>query len=60
MLIDCDRCQMRDIGCGECVVSALLTIDLELGEPEQSALHALADAGLVPPLRLMLPDAEAS
>lgn len=30
MLIDCDRCRMRDIACDECVVSALIT---ERGAP---------------------------
>jgi hypothetical protein len=60
MLIDCDRCQMRDIACGDCVVGALLSIDVELDEPERRALHVLASAGMVPPLRLALPAAEAS
>ena len=140
MLIDCDRCEMRDIACTDCVVGVLITAgDLqsadrrmppgtpsarpgasgadrvgpaagrgaratgrgpgitdrggpsrnrradaadksqpgaapsgeaaaaaaaeppgapgpEIGEPERRALHTLAAAGLVPPLRLVLPD----
>ena len=116
MLIDCDRCEMRDIACADCVVGVLITAadaqsaergmppgapsarpaapatgrarqargaDLagparpgaaapaeaaatgaahqpgapgaEIGEPERQALHTLAAAGLVPPLRLVLP-----
>ncbi len=64
MLIDCDRCQMRDIACGDCVVGALLGLDVEMapeiGEPERCALRTLAEAGMVPPLRLVLPEANAS
>jgi hypothetical protein len=80
VLIDCDRCEMRDIACDDCVVGALITQqDLpgprepraadqpaeaqgtgrpgpEIGEPERRALRTLASAGLVPPLRLVLPD----
>jgi hypothetical protein len=55
MLIDCDRCAMRDIACEDCVVSALLgpaARPPEIGEAEQRALRVLADARLVPPLRL--------
>jgi hypothetical protein len=58
MLIDCDRCTMRDIACADCVVTVLL------GPPgaarpgfdpdEEAALGVLADSGLVPPLRLTL------
>ena len=60
MLIDCDRCEMRDIACGDCVVRTLLGTEVELGEPERRALRTLADAGMVPPLRLALPEAHAS
>lgn len=60
MLIDCDRCEMRDIACGNCVVATLLELDVELGEPERRALRTLADAGMVPPLRLTLPEAKVS
>jgi len=60
VLIDCDRCEMRDIACGDCVVGTLLGLDVEIGEPERQALRTLADAGMVPPLRFMLPEANAS
>jgi len=55
MLIECDRCVMRDIACDDCVVTALLTApgpDGELSAAERRALRVLADARLVPPLRL--------
>jgi hypothetical protein len=60
MLIDCDRCEMREIACKDCVVGALLSVEVEIEEPERRALRTLADAGMVPPLRLALPDAQAS
>jgi hypothetical protein len=56
MLIDCDTCVVKGPACGECVVSVLLgppKAELELDEAEQSALAALADAGMVPRLRLV-------
>jgi hypothetical protein len=53
MLIDCDGCVMRDVACGDCVVSFLLgPPDQRLDEAEQTALAVLAQGGLVPPLRL--------
>jgi hypothetical protein len=55
MLIECDRCVVRGAACSECVVPALLGApgpDGELGEAECRALRVLADARLVPPLRL--------
>jgi hypothetical protein len=55
MLIDCDRCEMRDIACPDCVVTALLGPagrQPEIGEEERRALRVLADAQLVSPLRL--------
>lgn len=55
MLIDCDRCEARDIACPDCVVTALLGMPArrrELDEDEHRALRVLADAKLVPPLRL--------
>lgn len=57
MLIDCDRCSMRDTtACDDCVVGVLLAIGpgpLELDDDEREALDALSDAGLVPRLRLV-------
>ena len=55
MLIECDRCVMRDIACSDCVVTALLPApgpDGELDEAEYRALRVLADARMIPPLRL--------
>jgi hypothetical protein len=55
MLIECDRCVMRDIACSDCVVTALLSMpgpDGELTGAERRALKVLADARMIPPLRL--------
>jgi hypothetical protein len=55
MLIECDRCVMRDIACPDCVVTVLLSAPdpgEELGEAERRALRVLADARMIPPLRL--------
>jgi hypothetical protein len=60
VLIECDRCVMRDIACDDCVVTALLDIDEQrarIGEPERRALRVLADARMVAPLRLRFPAA---
>ena len=55
--IDCDECLMRDIACSDCVVSLLLgpPETLVLEADEERALSALAEGGLVPPLRLVTP-----
>jgi hypothetical protein len=54
--VDCDSCVARGPACSDCVISVLIgtpggTVDLDAGE--QAALSALADSGLVPPLRLI-------
>jgi hypothetical protein len=63
MEIDCGRCEMRETGCRDCVVTALVPRKAagfspaapgHLGEAEVKALGVLADAGLVPPLRFSL------
>jgi len=55
MIIDCDTCTMRDLACSDCVVTVLLTIQerpiAEISPAEVDAISALADKGLVPPLR---------
>lgn len=56
MLIDCAACRVRELACNDCVVTVFLgepgeTTDLD--EIEHQALGALADQGLVPPLRLV-------
>lgn len=56
VLIDCDTCRMRDIACGDCVISLLLGApedSNDLDEVEAAAFGALAAGGLVPPLRLV-------
>ncbi len=56
MLIDCDGCAMRDLACGDCVVTVLLGApgaEIEVDEGERRALDVLADSGLVPRLRLV-------
>ena len=62
MLIDCGRCELRELACGNCLVTALPGRGEDsggaaaagrraLGAQELRALSALAAAGLVPPLR---------
>lgn len=56
MHIDCDTCAVRGPACGDCVVSVLLGAPpsgVELDETERQALDALAEAGMVPWLRLV-------
>lgn len=56
MIIDCDTCEVRDVACADCVVSALLGRPPgELDDTEAAAFEALAGSGLVPPLRLVAP-----
>jgi hypothetical protein len=53
--IDCDGCTARGLACGDCVVTVLLGAPpdgVELDEAERRAIAALADGGLIPPLRL--------
>lgn len=60
MLIDCNRCVARDLACADCVVSTLLGAPpgpLDLDDDEREAIDVLASSRLVPPLRLVLPDA---
>lgn len=55
MLIDCDTCLMRETTtCRDCVVMVLFSDGpLELDGHERAAIDTLADAGLVPRLRLV-------
>jgi hypothetical protein len=53
MIIDCDGCGVRGDACGDCVVAVLLGAPPDLQADEQRALGVLAEAGLVPPLRLV-------
>jgi len=61
VLIDCDTCEVRNIACSDCVVSVLLgqpapSAPVELDDAERAAIGALADSGLVPPLRMVRPN----
>ena len=54
--VDCGTCIARGAACSDCVVSVLLGASggvVDLDRDEQAALEALADSGLVPPLRLI-------
>ncbi len=57
MIIDCDACAMQHtVLCDDCVVTFILEDlpgTLELAPPELEAMATLAEAGLVPPLRLL-------
>ena len=54
--VDCASCVARGPACGDCVITVLLGAPpqgVELNHDEQAALSALAQSGLVPPLRLI-------
>ena len=56
MLIDCDTCSAQGLHCHDCVISVLLDAPpqhVELDSDEQIAFVSLAEAGLLPPLRLV-------
>lgn len=55
VIIDCDRCDVRPHACSDCVVSVLLGAPptVEWDETERRAVDALADAGMLPRLRLV-------
>lgn len=55
--IDCDTCVVRGLACHDCVVTVLLgpPPELTIDDEELRALEALAEGGLVPPLRLVEP-----
>ena len=55
MLIDCDTCAVRDLQCGDCVMTVLIGHPgvYDVSEGERAALDALADGGLVPRLQLV-------
>lgn len=53
--VNCDICIARGPACDDCVITVLLGAPggVDLDQDEQAALSALADSGLVPPLRLI-------
>jgi len=57
MLVDCQSCVMRDLACGDCVVSLLIGPIGGSIEEHKDSFEVLANAGLVPPLRLLTNDA---
>jgi hypothetical protein len=54
MTNECGRCEMRGIGCRDCAVTVIESQNVTdcLTQEQLRALRVLADAGLVPPLRL--------
>ena len=55
MLIDCEKCELRNVACADCVVSTMPTVPetgLEIGPLERRALGILAAAGMISPLRM--------
>lgn len=62
MLIDCNDCALQHTeACHDCVVTFILAESdaVEVDAEETSALGHLAEAGLVPPLRLVPVDRRA-
>ncbi|WP_410620054.1 hypothetical protein [Amycolatopsis sp. cmx-8-4] len=55
VVVDCDRCVVRGISCHDCVVTVLLGAPPAVGwdADERRAVAALADAGMVPRLRMV-------
>lgn len=54
--VDCANCRARGPACSGCVITALLgpiEAAVELGTDEVVALAALADGGLIAPLKLI-------
>jgi hypothetical protein len=60
MTIQCDRCEVRGLACGNCAATAIIGDEGDLGPAELRALRALADAGMIPPLRYVPRMARAS
>jgi hypothetical protein len=56
MTIECGRCEMRGMGCRDCASTVTETRNVTgcLSPEELRALGVLADAGMVPPLRLTI------
>lgn len=52
--VDCRTCRARGPACDDCVITLLLgPPEVDLGSDEQQALGALAQGGLLPPLRVV-------
>lgn len=66
MIIDCEQCTAAPVACGDCVVSVLLGMPGAadpaaplIADEHLAAVAALADSGLIPPLRLVTPPTKA-
>jgi len=61
VIVDCDRCEVRGLACDDCVITVMLGTrpHHELGDDECRAVDALAESGLVPPLRYRTPGSAA-
>lgn len=60
VIIDCDTCAVRGAACSECVITVLLDSPFESphwDESERQALGVLAESGLLPRLRWVMPRA---
>jgi hypothetical protein len=51
MTVECDRCEVRGLACGNCAATFIVAADPVLGPAELRALAVLANAGMIPPLR---------
>lgn len=66
MVIDCTTCALRDVACGDCVVSHFLSLQTpaparhELPDAEVRALRVLQGAGMLPPLRMAAEEGRAA
>ncbi len=60
MTIECDRCWVRGLACGNCAATVIIGGETDLGPAELRALRVLASAGLIPPLRYVPRMAKAS
>jgi hypothetical protein len=63
MKLDCSTCTQRDIACGDCVVSLFLSFPTgsnEINAAEAAAVEVMAEAGLVPHIRMSEDGSEAS
>lgn len=57
MKVDCSTCTQRDIACGDCVVSLFLSFPSgEITRDELTAMEVMAEAGLVPHVRMQAPE----
>lgn len=60
MTIECDRCEVRGLACGNCAATVLVGDDTDVSPAELRALRVLANAGMIPPLRYTSRMAKAS